>query len=47
MKIDKYSIMEILQERGCRSFDEHNYKEIPVSLEVGWDMWAQKKLRMT
>lgn len=43
MKVDKYAIMEILRERGCHSFDEHNYKEMPVTLEVGWDAWSQKR----
>jgi len=43
MKVDKYAIMEILRERGCHSFDEYNYKEMSVSLEVGWDQWAQKR----
>ena len=31
-KIDKYSIMEILKERGCSSFDEDNYHLMDVSL---------------
>jgi len=35
MKIDKWSIMKLLQERGCISFGEHNYKEMSVTLEVG------------
>ena len=34
MKVDKYSIMEILRERGCHSFDEDNYHLMEVSLII-------------